>query len=62
MFPIYLIKEDTTPETVREPLLLKEGCFKSNLTKIRFVELKIWVIQHFFKLKKLPKNDQKSIT
>jgi len=48
VFPIYLIEEDTAPESVREPLLLKEGCFKSNFTKIRSVELKIWVIQYFF--------------
>ena len=49
MFSIYLIKKDTVPETVRVPLLLKEGCFKSNLTKIRLVELKMWIIQHFSK-------------
>ena len=47
MFPIYLIKKDTAPETVREHKLLKEGCFKNNFTQIRLVELKIRVIQYF---------------
>ena len=48
VFPIYLIKRDTAPETVREPVSLKEGRLTSNLTDIRFVEVKIWVIRYFF--------------
>ena len=62
VFTIYLIKEVTATETICEPLSLKEGCYKSYFTEIRFVELEIWMIQHFFKLEKWPKNDQKSIT
>ena len=37
-FPIYLCKADTAPDTICEPLSLEKGCFKSNFSKITFVE------------------------
>ena len=71
MFPIYLIRRDTASETVREPLSLKEGRFKSDLTKdmgnLRFFQTQKMTknrskIDHVINKKNVKKNIESPIT